>query len=260
MRIWKRLIKLELMTDMQYRLNFLFSFLGTSAWLTSELLFINFLFDKYQTIAGWERQFLILLVGFNQLWVGGLYFLIIWRSLTHIADQIRRGVADRIFTLPVNTRFFVSVFKIDWTSLSIMLNGIFLIIYVLWEYDFEVTFLNLLFSLVLLLLSGWIIYCLHFISMCTSFWIKNSASIMYFVNVLDRFTRYPYEIFTKGVWSFIFTFIIPIVIIANVPARAFLGILDFKYVLYSITVAVFLTIISQVLWILGIKRYESSGS
>jgi len=259
-RIFIKVIKLELMTDMQYRLNFVFSLIGTSAWLMCELLFIHFLLGKYGSIAGWGKDFIILLVGFNQLWVGGMYFFMIWPSLTNIADAVRNGTADRIFTLPLNTRFYVSIFKIDWTSLSIVLDGLIIIIFILLRSNYTISFINIVFSIILLAVSCWIIYCMHFISMCASFWIQNAASIMYFVNVLDRFTRYPYEVFTKGILTYVFTFIIPIVLISNVPLRAFLGILDLRFVLYSLITAFIFTVVSQIVWKLGLRRYESSGS
>ncbi len=253
-------MKLEFMTDLQYRLNFLFSFAGTTAWLACELLFIHFLLDRYESIAGWSKDFIILLLGVNQLWNGGIYFFMLWPSLTHIADAIRNGIADRIFTLPINTRFYVSVYKIDWTSLFILLDGFIIILYTLANSSYTITPIHLFYSIILLGISCWIIYCMHFLSMCASFWIQNAGSVMYFVNVLGRFTRYPYEIFTKGILTYVFTFIIPIVLIVNVPLRAFLGILDFKYVIYSLVVAAGFTIFSQIIWKLGLKRYESAGS
>ncbi len=49
-------------------------------------------------------------------------------------------------------------------------------------------------------------------------------------------------------------------IISNVPVRALVGILDIKYAFYSVIVAVIFTIISNVIWKMGLKRYESASS
>lgn len=258
--VWSRLIRLELMTDLQYRLNFLFTFLATTAWLICELLFIHFLLQSYHTIAGWNEYQIGLLVGTNQIWVGGAFYLIIWPSLVTFAELLRSGAADKIFTLPIGTRFYVSIFKFNWTSLSIAVNGVVLMIYCMIKLQLTFTFLNIICYFVLLLVSGWIIYCIQYIAMSTTFWFTKAGSILYFVNILDRFTRFPYEIFAKGILFIFFTFVVPVVIISNVPVRALLGILDVKLVLYSIITAVIFTIISQIVWKVGLRRYESASS
>lgn len=260
LKIWKVLARLELMTDLQYRLNFLLTFIGTTIWLFSEILLIYFITQKFETIAGWGQHHLNLLLGINQIWVGGFWYFIAWPSLVTFAESIKDGNADKIFTLPVNTRFYISVFKINWSSLGIVATGLALAVYSLAKLGVSVSIPTVVLCIILLLLTCWIIYCIQYIAMSLTFWLIEAGSYLYLVNTFERLSRYPYEIFTKGVMFVLFTFVLPISIISNVPVRALLGILDWKFVFYAVIVAVWLTVFSQVIWRKGLKKYEGASS
>ncbi|MBU0975784.1 ABC-2 family transporter protein [Patescibacteria group bacterium] len=248
------------MTDLQYRLNFVFSFFATASWLVAELLFINFLISDYSSIAGWNTYEIGLLLGTNQIWVGGFFYLIIWPSLGTFAEYVRTGSSDKIFTYPINARFYVSTFKTNWTSLTILLNGLILIGYCFFKLGYLPNLPQILTYIFFMLISGWMIYCIQFIATSIVFWVTNAGSFLYIVNTIDRLSRFPYEIYTKGAFFILFTFVIPIALISNVPSRALLGIFDFKYAVYSILVALALTALSGLVWKAGLKKYESASS
>jgi ABC-2 type transport system permease protein len=260
LRIFKILLRIELMTDIQYRLNFVFTFLSTTLWVLSELAFLSFLLLRYQTFAGWNIYEMALLVGFNQLWAGGVLYFIVWPSLITFAEYIKAGAIDKILTYPISTRYYISVFRINWASLSIVFNGVVIIIYSLVKLKYFPSIGQIILFFILGLLSYWIIYCIQFIASCLTFWLTNAGSYLYIISTLDRLSRFPYEIFSKGIFFMLFTFVVPVTIISNVPVRALIGILDWKFVLYTSIVAIIFSILSHVLWKLGIRRYESASS
>lgn len=260
LKIFYFLAKLDFMIDLQYRVNFIFTYFATSFWLVSELLFIHFLLYRYTTIAGWDYFKMALLIGVNQIWVGGAFYFIIWPSLASFAELIRTGGADRIFSLPISTRFYVSAFRTNWSSLLISVNGLIVCAYSLNKIGVSLSIGKILLFLVLISLSIWIIYCIQFIAMCFTFWLTRTGSILYIIGTIDRLSRFPYEIFSKGILFILFTFVLPIAIICNVPARALIGILEVRYVIYGLIVVLILTILSQIIWKLGLRRYESASS
>ena len=259
-KVFKRLVKLELMTDLQYRLNFLFVFLSTTAWLFAEILLLQFLVARYDSIAGWNIYQLAFLVGVNQLWVGGAFYFIIWPSLASFAQMIKTGASDKLLTLPINTRFYISVHKINWTSLTICLNGILLCIYCVAKLQLTISFEQIMLFGVFIFISTFIVYCIQFIATCITFWLINAGSFLYIVNTVDRLSRFPYEIYLKGVFFFAFTFVLPIAVISNVPARIVFGTIEVKFLVYALVVAIMLYVISSVLWKKGLRRYESASS
>jgi len=250
----------ELMTDLQYRINFLFGFLGTIGWLFGELAFLHFLIGQYDSIAGWDFYEMALLVGINQIWVGGLFYFMVWPSLSTFAEYIRTGELDRILVRPIESKFYLSVFRIDWPSLAIAFTGFIVVCYSLLHIPGSITISSVLSFIPLLILSCWIVYNVQFIASCSAFWITNAGSAIYIIGAIDRLSRFPYEIFTKGIVFILFTFVVPITIISNVPARALLGILEFKYVLFSLFIGLVLFMVSRIVWKLGLRRYESASS
>jgi ABC-2 type transport system permease protein len=173
---------------------------------------------------------------------------------------VKTGMVDKILTYPIKTRFYISVFKTNWTSLAILLNGIILMMYCFVKLGFYPNLHQVLLYFFFMTVSGWIIYCIQFIATTLVFWVTNAGAYLYITNTIDRLSRFPYEIYTKGVFFILFTFVIPIALISNVPTRALLGLFDLKFALYSILVALVLTILSDIIWRLGIKRYESASS
>ncbi|MBN2015543.1 ABC-2 family transporter protein [Candidatus Dojkabacteria bacterium] len=260
LRVATRLIRLELMTDFQYRLNFLFSFIATSAWLAAELLFMGFLLQRYNSIAGWNLYEIGVLIAVNQIWTGGAFFLIIWPSLISFARSIKSGDLDRVLALPINTRFYISISQIDITSLAIFIEGVALLIVCLFKINISLSFIQILLFTILLLVSCWIVYCFQFIAATLIFWLTEAGTVLYSFHFIDRLSRFPYEIFSRGVLLILFTFVLPATIICNIPARALLNILDLKFVIFTIAATVWFTIISHIVWKFGVKRYESASS
>ena len=260
LKITVLLVRSEIMIDLQYRINFLFSFIGVYFWLFAELLFFNFLLNRYKAIAGWSFEQILLLVGINQMWVGGFFYLIIWPSLTTFANLIKGGGIDKILTYPVNTRFFLSVFKFDWTSITMFVQGLVLTIYALTKLSLNLSVSSVILALLLFLLSGWLVYSTQYMISCFMFWLINAGSIQYFFQAFDRFSRLPYEIMTSKFVFVIFTLLIPIALVSNLPARALLDVLDWQIVSWGIFSGIFLFILSHIVWRLGLKRYESASS
>ena len=259
-RVLRTFVKAELMTDLAYRVNFIIIFVGSLFWVIAELAFFHFLLLKYQAIAGWNYNQILLLVGVNQLWIGGCFYLIVWPSLTTYAEMIRTGGLDKILTLPIQTRFYISVFKFDWTSLTMMLQGIIITIYAFTKMNAVFTIERFIAFIALLVLSYWIVYCIQFIVSSSTFWLTKAGSVQYVISALDRVSRLPYEVLSKGILFVVFTLIIPVAIIGNIPARALLGILDLEYLAYGVVSALMLTVVSHIIWKLGVRRYESASS
>lgn len=255
-KIFARFVRLEFMTDLQYRTNFVLKFFATTGWLISELLFINFMMYRYNNIAGWGLFEIAALVAVNQIWIGFAFYFMIWPSLATFARDVREGRADQYFLKPVSARFLVSIFRLDWSSLTIGLNGVIVLIYSLIKLNIQVTLLSSIIFIAMLFLTMWIVYCIQFIVTSMVFWMKNASNIIYFISSIDRLSRFPYEIFAKGIFFIVFTFIIPVTIITNVPTRALLGILEWDFVFYTLVSAVMLTLVSQIVWKAGVKRYE----
>ena len=87
---------------------------------------------------------------------------------------------------------------------------------------------------------------------------SNARFSLVSVSFLDM-ALYPRDIL-RGFGKIIFTFIIPVSIVATVPAQALMGDLriELAIILFLVTIAFF--ILANFVWRRGIRRYESASS
>ena len=70
--------------------------------------------------------------------------------------------------------------------------------------------------------------------------------------------RYPGDIF-RGVGKIIFTFIIPIAIIATVPASILTGRIEWRFALVSLLIGVTFLSVGLLVWRKSIEHYSSAS-
>jgi ABC-2 type transport system permease protein len=94
-----------------------------------------------------------------------------------------------------------------------------------------------------------------------SFWIVRAQGLVYgYFNFL-QIARYPDVIFPR-LFRFIFGWIVPVIIVANIPARLLLKPLDQPWMLMlHLTIAGSLALVfSRVFWRFALRRYSSASS
>ena len=93
-----------------------------------------------------------------------------------------------------------------------------------------------------------------------AFWVKFAQSYLYMAYQLSTFVKYPITIYPAWIRG-ILTFIIPFAFTGYFPAAYILGKGSFLLGVVLTFVVSFISIfIAYRIWLIGIKRYESSGS
>jgi ABC-2 type transport system permease protein len=144
------------------------------------------------------------------------------------SELIRTGGLDFILLKPMDTQFLISFRKVDWASLSNLVMGLILLVYGVarlqsridppWTWNPSMIAMYLLF-----IVCGIAMFYSLVISLAaTSIWLGRNQSLYDFWFYITNFSRYPMEIYQTG-WGlplwWIFTFVFPILVIVNVPAR-----------------------------------------
>jgi ABC-2 type transport system permease protein len=144
------------------------------------------------------------------------------------SELIRTGGLDFALLKPIDTQFLISFRRVDWASLSNLLMGVLILVYALsrlqsrvappWHWEPGMLLLYVLYLLCGVCLFYSLIICLA----ATSIWLGRNQSLYDFWFYITNFARYPMEIYQSG-WGlplwYIFTFVLPILVIVNVPAR-----------------------------------------
>jgi ABC-2 type transport system permease protein len=173
---------------------------------------------------------------------------------------IRTGKLDFLLLLPVNTRFVVSLRQMD---LGAFVNAVFAIavmVYSARQIPLVPTVGQVLGFLVLGLCGVLIHYSLMFLLASISFWTVRAQGIVWGYYNLFNIARLPDEAF-RGLFKALFTFVIPMLLVSNVPVRVLANKLTSPGPLLQLVgMAVACFLVSEWGWRASIRRYTSASS
>ena len=139
-------------------------------------------------------------------------------NISNIPELVRTGRLDTLLVLPMDSQFAVSTkqFGLDRCSMR-FLGGVVVIVSLVQLKSCPAPSMVLLY-LVALVFGVAIHYSIMLSLAAVSFWIVRAQGLVYgYFNFL-HIARYPDVIFPR-VFRFVFGWIIPVMIVANIPAR-----------------------------------------
>jgi ABC-2 type transport system permease protein len=202
----------------------------------------------------------VLLIGTHQM-IAQLFQAFFFVNVANIPELVRTGKLDSLLVLPIDSQFAVSTKQFSLDSIvNAGLGGVVVCV--------ALSRLNVvpdLTSIVLYLVALGFGIAVHYSIMlalaAVSFWIVRAQGLVYgYFNFLN-IARYPDAIFP---WLFrlIFGWIIPVVIIANIPARLLIKSLGQPWwlMLHLVTASTIVFLLSRGFWKFALNRYSSASS
>ncbi|MEN6449509.1 MAG: ABC-2 family transporter protein [Thermoguttaceae bacterium] len=224
LRVFLTFARNSLVRDMTFRLNFLIDTISSVGWVFVNVAFYTLIFQYTPMIGagtGWTKYpfFLFLATG---LLINSLVQALFMTNADELSELVRTGGLDFALLKPMDTQFLVSLVRIDWSSLGNFIVGLALMTYAMIRMSYLPGPLQVALY-VLYLVCGVAIYYSVMISLAaTSVWLGRNQTLFDFWFYLTNFSRYPMEIY-HGPWGTplrrFFTFVIPVLLAVNVPAR-----------------------------------------
>jgi ABC-2 type transport system permease protein len=225
LRVFLTFAKNSLVRDMTFRVNFLIECASSVTWTMMNLGFYVLIFthtDQIGADTGWGKwQFFAFLA--TTMLVNSLVQAFFMPNCEDISELIRTGGLDFALLKPIDTQFVISLEKIDWSSLANFAAGLALLLVSLTQMQpLVLTPLAVVLYAFYILCGVAILYSLMISLSATSIWLGQNRSLYDFWFYITNFSRYPMEIY-DGAWGrplrWICTFIIPVLVVVNVPAR-----------------------------------------
>ena len=185
------------------------------------------------------------------------------------SELIRTGNLDFALLKPIDTQFLVSLSRIEWSALANFCVGVCLLAYSLWKLTTRPEDPLVISPIVLLLYPFYLIcgiailYSLMISLAATSIWLGRNQTLYNFWFYITNFSRYPMEIYQSFYpLQWFFTFIIPVLIVVNVPARMMALPLTGEWLLpaFAVVAAAGSLIASRCVFTLALKSYRSASS
>jgi ABC-2 type transport system permease protein len=223
-RVFFTFLRNSLVRDMTFRANFLIDTISAMSWVAMNLGFYILIFEYTPMIGvgtGWGKyQFFLFLS--TTLLINSLVRGIFLSNAIEFSEQIRMGTLDFALLKPVDTQFLISLGRIEWAAIGPFACGVLLMAYSLCTLGYMPGPLQMVLYVLYLLCGVAIYYSLMIAMAATSVWLGRNRTLLDFWFYITNFSRYPMEIY-RGPFGdplrWAFTFVIPVLVAVNVPAR-----------------------------------------
>jgi ABC-2 type transport system permease protein len=278
-RVFMTFARNSLVRDMSFRANFFLQCISSVSWTMMNLGFFIIVFQHTKSIGsntGWgEYEFFIFLA---TTWiVNALVQAFFMPNAEEFSELIRTGNLDFALLKPIDTQFLISFTKIEWSSLANLGVGAILLCYALIKLSHAdnplfVTPLAVGLYIFFVLCGTAILYSLMITLAATSIWLGRNQTLYNFWFYITNFCRYPMEIYQRGGiagWSLwgAFTFVIPILVVINVPARILARPLrpdadptNIWFSLFALIATIASLVVSRMIFKLALRSYRSASS
>ena len=258
MKVYFKTILMLIKMQLEYKKAFIISVIGS--FLITFLLTISvyFLFEEFEQIGNWTFYEVAFLFGmvFLNFSISEMFL----RGLDHFENIIKNGEFDRILIRPQNALMQATCTEFDLSKIGRILQCLIVIGISLTNLNIEWN-LYKVFVFVLMNIGCFIIFLGIFIlkaSFC--FWTIQGLE---FMNILSeggkKVAQYPIDIYAKWFRMF-FTFIVPFGLVNYYPVLYLFGKADNWYLGILPLFTILFLIPCILVWKIGVKHYESTGS
>lgn len=244
---------------MGFKSNFLLWIVVELLWFSLQLTFIGVVFLHTEKIVSWTKWQVVLLVGASQFiqQIFQAFFLV---NCTGLSELVRTGKLDFLLLLPVNTRFVVSLRQVDLGGFVNACFGLAVMAYATFQLHITPTLAQVIGFLLLCVVGILIHYSLMFLLAGLSFWTVRAQGIVWGYYNFFNIARLPDEAF-HGLFKALFTFVVPMLLVSNVPARVMVNKLSSPGpLLLLVGMCAVCLLISEWGWKQSLRRYTSASS
>lgn len=258
LKIYRRLFIINLANLLVYRANFYNSLISSVCWGVFSIILILILTSKASSIFGWSRNELILLTGAYTL-LQGIFHTFFSRNFEKFSEIVHLGQLDLILTKPADAQFLATSRYINYTSFFRILVGLVVIFYITNQTGINISLINIVGFIFLLLIGLLIFYDIWLLVMTITIWYTNLSNLSDFLYSTVAVSRYPGDLVQKTASS-LFILLFPIMIAVTVPIKVLLSkALFYPDILPTLVVVTLLTLIARFFWLFALRSYTSAG-
>jgi ABC-2 type transport system permease protein len=223
---------------------------------------------------GWGRNEFFVFLATTWL-INSLIQAFLMPNAQEFSELIRTGGLDFALLKPIDTQFLISFRKVEWSALSNFVFGLVILVYSLvqlsnrieppWSFQPHIVGLYVFYIGCGVVLLYSLMICLA----ATSIWLGRNQSLYDFWFYITNFSRYPADIYQGG-WGlplwYLFTFLVPVLVVVNVPARLLAQPLvptqnwEWGLALFGLAATILSLLFSRFVFLRALRSYASASS
>ena len=259
-QIYRLLLRNSLIREMAFKANFLLWLFTELLWFFGQIIFVDVLFLYTERIGDWSKWEVVLLIGTHQI-IGQVFQAVFYVNLANLPELVRTGRMDLLLLLPMDAQFAVSAYRFGLDNFVNAGVGVGFVVFSLNKLGVVPGAVQIACYVVAIVLGAAIHYAIMFTLATLSFWIVRAQGLIYgYFNFLS-IARYPDQVF-GGVFKLIFTWLIPVIVVANAPARILARASEQPLgpMLQLVAVCGLSLVLSRFFWLFALRRYSSASS
>jgi ABC-2 type transport system permease protein len=260
LEIWGIMLRNSLIRELSFKANFILWMIVEVLWFAGQIVFFGIIFGQVDQIGDWSKWEVVLLLGTHQM-IAQLFQAFFFVNVSNIPELVRTGKLDSLLVLPIDSQFAVSTKQFGLDSVLNALLGGAVVIVSLIQLQVTPSAVMILLYLIALGFGVAVHYSIMISLAAASFWIVRAQGLVYgYFNFL-QIARYPDVIFPR-IFLFIFSWIIPVIIVANIPARLLIKSVEQPgwLMLHLVLAGSIVFCLSRIFWRFALRHYSSASS
>jgi ABC-2 type transport system permease protein len=252
-----------LSTELAFRANFIVKMSVEILWLAILLVFSRTLFaGNSQRIAGWTQPEYFFFVG-CYFALEGLVETLFLENCGEFTELVRSGDLDLYLLRPIDEQFMISCRRLDWSTAPNVLMGAAVMGWALYDNpDWHWDSLRALAFVIVFVCTLGIAYSFLLVLTSSAVWLVRNQSLMEMWWLVTSLMRYPKEIYrgwAEPIAKF-FTYVLPIMLVVNMPAQTMVKALDWRYVGLTVLATAAVLAASRWVFLRALRSYRSASS
>jgi ABC-2 type transport system permease protein len=251
-------LRVGLMKDLQYRVNFALQVLQSLLAIAVGLIVFQLVFSNTTELNGWTHSELLAILGVQTVMAGVIHSLI-QPNMMRLTEEVREGKLDHALTKPVDAQMLVSVREVQlWQAVDIPIGGV-IIGVALARLGGGIGVLDTLAFGAALVFGAILLYCFWLVLATGSFWIVRMWFLPELFEGIFQTGRWPVGIYPDWL-RFGITFLVPIAFAITVPAEAVTARLDWQTFAFAALFTTAAFAFARWFWRFGLSRYSGASA
>jgi ABC-2 type transport system permease protein len=256
-RLFGALFSMSLRRSFTFRTDMLFELLLTLVAAASSIAALSVVYTRTDTLGGWTPGEAIALLGTFQV-ISGLRTVFVEPNIEWFGEQVKNGKFDAVLVQPAPAIFLASLGACVPLSLIQVALGLAVVAFGVVHAAVALTLVGVLAWMVLVVTATVIMWATRVTIAAVVFWAFGlSLDVVY--DAIWQFARYPVQIYRQPL-QLIFTYVLPVALVATVPADILARGGGLTAVPVAIVIAAAACFAAGLVWRAGLRRYTSATS
>jgi len=257
LKVWRASVRAGLVREMEFRANFLLGVIRQFLWLAIFLFTIEVIFQNANSLAGWNKAQVLVILALSRL-IEGILDIFLTRNIAEMPHLVQTGQFDFHLLKPVPAQFYSAFRKTNLYNIGNFTAGLILFAYATTLIP-HISSLQWALFVIITILGITIYYSLLILVTSLVFFTERLESLWGFLSLFTEPLTVPFDIFPR-LPRVALTYLLPIAFLVFVPTQALTGRLQLWQLPVAIAITAIFLLLANLAWRAGLKRYSSASS